>query len=74
VQYRQYFVRSSGWYDDARNVFIAMEFVKHGDLQQYVGRPMPEAEMQLIVSQVLSGLSYMHNLNYAHRDLKPAVS
>ncbi|KJX94034.1 hypothetical protein TI39_contig4224g00009 [Zymoseptoria brevis] len=49
-----------------------MEFVERGDLQQFVGLPMPEDEMQLIVSQVLEGLSHMHNLNYAHRDLKAA--
>jgi serine/threonine protein kinase len=50
-----------------------MEYIESGDLQHYVGTPMPEAEMQLIVSQVLEGLAYMHGLNYAHRDLKPAV-
>lgn len=73
VQYQQHFVRSFGWYENASTIFIAMEFVEHGDLQQYVGRAMPEPEMQLIVSQVLEGLSHMHNLSYAHRDLKPAV-
>ncbi|SMQ44881.1 unnamed protein product [Zymoseptoria tritici ST99CH_3D7] len=72
LQYQQHFVRSFGWYENASTIFIAMEFVEHGDLQQYVGRAMPEPEMQLIVSQVLEGLSHMHNLSYAHRDLKPA--
>lgn len=73
TQYQQHFVRSLGWYDGAHSVFIAMEYVENGDLQQYVGQCMPEPEMQLIASQVLEGLGYMHDQRYAHRDLKPAV-
>ncbi|GIZ39637.1 hypothetical protein CKM354_000301200 [Cercospora kikuchii] len=49
-----------------------MQFVNHGDLQQHVGSPMPEKEVQMIVSQVLGGLACMHEFGYAHRDLKPA--
>ena len=51
-----------------------MEYIPHGDLQQYLGSPLPEQEGQQIVGQILEGLSFMHESNFAHRDLKPAVS
>jgi len=51
-----------------------MEYVALGDLQHQIGSPLPESEVQLIVYQVLRGLSIMHEAGYAHRDLKPAVS
>jgi serine/threonine protein kinase len=50
-----------------------MEYVNLGDLQQYLTRPLPEGEARQIISQVLEGLSCMHGLGYAHRDLKPQV-
>jgi serine/threonine protein kinase len=50
-----------------------MEYVEHGDLQQYVGSPMTEDEMQEIAAQILEDLAFLHGSGYAHRDLKPAV-
>jgi len=51
-----------------------MEYLKHGDLQRCLGSPLPEQEGQLLVSQILEALSFMHSLDFTHRDLKPAVS
>jgi len=53
-----------------------MEYMEHGDLQSYISdKPrLPEQDAGLITSQILAGLSYMHESGYVHRDLKPAVS
>ena len=51
-----------------------MDYLPHGDLQQYLGVPLPEQEGQLLVSQLLEGLHFMHTSGFAHRDLKPAAS
>ncbi|KAK4555158.1 hypothetical protein LTR86_007924 [Recurvomyces mirabilis] len=62
---------SFGWYETPSTILIAMEFVVHGDLHQYLGLPMPESEAQQIITQTLQALHFMHDLGYAHRDLKP---
>nr|OQO26535.1 hypothetical protein B0A51_08782 [Rachicladosporium sp. CCFEE 5018] len=49
-----------------------MEFVQLGDLDNHMRSPFAEAEVQLIIRQVLDGLVHMHGQGYAHRDLKPA--
>lgn len=67
-------MRSFGWYEDDANVFIAMEYFPHGDLQNYLLSSIPEEEVQEIASQVLEGLAFMHDNGFAHRDLKPTVS
>lgn len=56
-------------------MFIAMEYFEHRDLQRHLSLspPLPESEAQQIVFQVLEGLSFMHENNFSHRDLKPGV-
>lgn len=51
-----------------------MEYHEHGDLRQYMKKPFPEMEARMIISQVLEGVALMHDNDFAHRDLKPAVS
>jgi calcium/calmodulin-dependent protein kinase I len=51
-----------------------MEYFPDGDLQSFMSSPLPETDVQLITSQVLEGLSFMHDNGYAHRDLKPSVN
>src|SRR5690606_18449392 len=36
--------------------------------------PMPEKDVQEISYQILEGLNHMHREDFAHRDIKPAVS
>lgn len=74
IQYERCFVRSSGWYENDISIFIAMEYFPHGNLQRYLSSLIPEIETQQIASQILEGLSFMHDNGFAHRDLKPAVS
>ena len=77
LNYRQYvhcFVQSFGWYEDDNSVYIAMEYMEHGDLQKRLTRPYPEVEVLSIASQLLEGLQFMHENGFTHRDLKPSVS
>jgi serine/threonine protein kinase len=52
-----------------------MEYLELGDLQRYLNErpPLSEKDAGQIASQVVEGLSFMHQNRYAHRDLKPAV-
>lgn len=73
AQYSPLFVQSQGWYEDEKTVFLVMELVPRGSLQQHVGFGLSESETVCIIAQVLRGLSHMHFAGYAHRDLKPEV-
>jgi serine/threonine protein kinase len=53
-----------------------MEYFPLGDLSHHIEAltsPIVELDAVQIVTQILEGVDFMHNLNYAHRDLKPAV-
>ncbi|CAH0055301.1 unnamed protein product [Clonostachys solani] len=69
--YRDYFVRSYGWYDTKDFLYITMEYLPLGDLSRYLKDPLPEAQAASISLQVLEGLRFMHQNKFAHRDLKP---
>ncbi|GAP92704.1 putative calcium calmodulin-dependent protein kinase type 1b protein [Rosellinia necatrix] len=70
-RYSHRFVQSSGWWDDELSVYIAMEYLHLGDLQQFLGEPLPEDDTRQITRQVVEGLNCMHEGRFAHRDLKP---
>ncbi|SMR55716.1 unnamed protein product [Zymoseptoria tritici ST99CH_1E4] len=73
-KFSDFFVQSTGWYESQEHIYIAMEFMQYGDLQRCTSgaSPLPEAEVQAIISQVLQALRFMHDRGFTHRDLKPA--
>ncbi len=54
--------------------WIAMEYVKGGDLQRFTvpGRLLPVPQALEIVARVAEALSYAHSQGVVHRDIKPA--
>lgn len=69
------FVQFLGWYEDKEFVFLAMEYIPHGDLSQYFinFRPKARLEAKEIIAQLLEGLVVLHERDICHRDLKPQV-
>jgi serine/threonine protein kinase len=51
-----------------------MEYLPFGDLEKYIDNPLNDGEAASIAQQLLEGLAFMHENDFAHRDLKPAVS
>jgi serine/threonine protein kinase len=77
LKFRDHFVMSYGWYETNESLLIAMEYLEYGDLRRYLmdhDHPLSEAEGQDVVFQILEGLDFMHSNQFAHRDVKPAVS
>ncbi|KAL3483680.1 kinase-like domain-containing protein [Aspergillus germanicus] len=70
-KYEGLFVKSLGWYETERSVFIVMEHMKYGSLASHLHRPLPEKEVKHITYQVLEGLASLHESGFVHRDLKP---
>uniref|UniRef100_A0A0B7K6N1 Autophagy-related protein 1 n=1 Tax=Bionectria ochroleuca TaxID=29856 RepID=A0A0B7K6N1_BIOOC len=48
-----------------------MEYLPLGDLSRYLKDPLPEPQAASISLQVLEGLRFIYQTNFAHRDLKP---
>jgi serine/threonine protein kinase len=53
------------------DVYLALEYCDGGDLHVLKGQ-LSASQIQSLMHQLLSGVSYMHNLNVWHRDLKSA--
>ena len=63
--------------DDQRvdKVYLVLEFLKRGDLMRIVESEGPykeDVQLRGIVSQVMSGLQYLHDNNILQNDLKPS--
>ncbi|KAK0649170.1 kinase-like domain-containing protein [Cercophora newfieldiana] len=69
--YRRCFVQSFGWYETDSTVFVAMEYMEHGDLQDFMTRPLATEDAIHITKQILEGIAFMHSFSFTHRDLKP---
>ncbi|KAI5836907.1 ankyrin repeat-containing domain protein [Morchella snyderi] len=68
------FVKCQGWYEDMNSIYIAMEYMKDGDLSQYIrteSKTITEEKARQIVEQVIDGLVVLHQRKICHRDLKP---
>ena len=66
VQYVEY-------QDHANHMYIIMEFVPGGDLQEYLSTygALPQQLAKTMAAQVLDALSYLHRKKITHRDIKP---
>jgi NIMA (never in mitosis gene a)-related kinase len=66
------------WDSDKRHVFIVMEFLGGGDLNDKVQKTkqarssMPESKIWSYFIQLLKGLKVLHELKIIHRDIKAA--
>jgi serine/threonine protein kinase len=74
-QYESCFVKSFGWYETEDCLYIAMEYLPSGDLYKCLSdKPaLSERDAQDITFQILEGVYWMHDNDFAHRDLKPQV-
>lgn len=70
------FVEFYGWFESKDALFIATEYCRYGDLKRFVkdNGSIPEPQVQVITDQILQGIIFMHDNDFAHRDLKPTVS
>jgi serine/threonine protein kinase len=73
-------VRYIDYHDVANHLYIIMEYVQYGDLQQFLmgrpgepcpGQPLPEDMARRMAAQVLNALHHLHEQMITHRDIKP---
>jgi serine/threonine protein kinase len=58
------------YFEDGSVPYIAMEYLPHGSLRQYIGR-LTTAQIAGVLEGVLAGLSHGEAHRIVHRDLKP---
>ncbi|CAG8037245.1 unnamed protein product [Penicillium salamii] len=70
-KYSGLFIKCFGWFENQESIFIAMEHIEFGDLQEHLQGPLRESEARQICFQILHGLQSLHENQFVHRDLKP---
>lgn len=74
-KYPALFVVFLGWFEDPYAVHIAMEYIEHGDLGQFIADrgQLAQEGARVIASQILEGLVVLQEREICYRDLKPQV-
>lgn len=67
-------VRLEETFRDGTSLWIVMEYLAGGELQQNLAKEkhFSEDKTRMLVIQLLQALEYIHNYGIVHRDLKPA--
>lgn len=71
-QQEEVLVTFYGWFEDAGNIYLTMEYFGLGDLEKHISESMTENDIKDIATDILNGLRVMHSENFAHRDVKPS--
>ena len=66
-------VKYYGHIENSNQIFIQMEYLKYGTLEQWMktNKNISEEKASLIIKKLLSAISYLHQKQICHRDLKP---
>lgn len=57
-------------FETLNNIYIVMQYVKEGSIMKYIGSKNL-AKIELIISQLVTGIKFLHEIGLVHRDLKP---
>ena len=66
-------VKLHGYFYDAKNIYVVLEYCEHGNLYQKLRREKCFSEecARHIIAQIVEALLYCQDRNVIHRDIKP---
>ena len=64
-------IKLSGWFEDAENIYIVLQYVSGRDLSKYFRKTLPSRENTIeIIRQLVDAVKYCHHHGIIHRDMK----
>jgi len=66
-------IKLLGVFEDSKRVYLAMELAAGGELYEHIveAHHFQEKSAGIVMGQILSAISYVHDCSVAHRDIKP---